>query len=124
MSDESGRPEIYVRDTSSAGGRWQISTTGGDEPSWSRDGRELYYRDESRLMVVAIDTRGAFKPGTPAVLFEGVYNLRSDTGISYDLHPRGDRFLMVRLTDENVASAITVVTNWFADLKRLMSSAP
>jgi hypothetical protein len=123
MADESGRPEIYVRDTSSAGGRWQISTTGGDEPSWSRDGRELYYRNESRLMVVAIETRGGFKPGTPAVLFDGVYNLRSDTGISYDLHPDGDRFLMVRLTDENVASAIRVVTNWFDDLKRLTSPA-
>lgn len=124
MSDESGRPEIYVRGTSSGGGRWQISTTGGDEPYWSRDGRELYYRNESRLMVVALDTSTTFKPGTPMVLFDGVYNLRSDTGISYDLHPRGDRFLMVRLTDENVASTITVVMNWFADLKRSTSSAP
>jgi serine/threonine-protein kinase len=123
LSDESGRPEVYVRDISSNGGRWQISTTGGDEPYWSHDGRELYYRNESKLMVVPLDTRTTFKPGKPAMLFEGVYNLRSDTAISYDLHPSGDRFLMVRLTDEDVASTLTVATDWLAALRRLTSSA-
>jgi Tol biopolymer transport system component len=124
QSDESGRAEIYVRDTSSAGGRWQVSTTGGDEPSWSPDGRELYYRNETQMMAVSIDTRTTFAPTAPRVLFDGVYNLRSDTGVSYAIHPKGDRFLMVRLTDENIASTMLVVTNWFADLRRLMSSAP
>jgi Tol biopolymer transport system component len=118
QSDESGRAEIYVRDMS-AEGRWQVSTTGGEEPRWSPDGRELYYRMESRLMAVSIDTRPTFKPHTPVVLFDDVYNLRSDTGVSYDVHPKGDRFLMVRLTDEDVASALVVVLNWFADLQRL-----
>ena len=124
QSDESGRAEVYVRDTSSAGGRWQVSTTGGDEPSWSPDGRELYYRNETQMMAVSVDTRTTFAPSAPRVLFDGVYNLRSDTGVSYAIHPKGDRFLMVRLTEENVASTMLVVTNWFADLRRLMSSAP
>ena len=125
QSDESGRSEVYVRDLSSAGGRWQVSTKGGEEPHWSSDGRALYYRNESQLMVVAVDTRPNFAPKPPAVLFDGVYNLRSDTGISYAVAPKGDRFLMVRLTQENTASALTVVTNWFTDLRRLTaSSAP
>ena len=124
VSDESGRDEVYVRDMSSNGGRWQVSTDGGEEPSWSPNGRELYYRNESRLMVVAIDTRLDFAPKTPAVLLGNVYNLRSDTGISYDVAPKGDRFLMVRPTEENAASTITVVMNWFAELKRLTASAP
>ena len=124
QSDESGRAEIYVRDMSSAGGRWQVSTMGGDEPGWSPDGHELYYRNETQMMAVSVDTRTTFAPTAPRVLFNGVYNLRSDTGVSYAIHPKGDRFLMVRLTDENVASTMLVVTNWFADLRRLMSSAP
>jgi hypothetical protein len=57
-------------------------------------------------------------------VFDGVYNLRSDTGISYAVAPKGDRFLMVRPIDENTASTLTVVTNWFTELRRLMSSTP
>jgi len=109
---------------SGGGGRWQISTTGGEEPHWSPDGRELFYRNESQMMAVSIDTRGTFTPRTPTVLFDGVYNLRSDTGISYAVAPKGDRFLMIRLTGENVTSTMLVVTNWFAELRRLTSSAP
>ena len=124
QGDESGRSEVYVRDMSGGGGRWQISTTGGEEPHWSPDGRELYYRNESQMMAVSIDTRSTFTPKTPTVLFDGVYNLRSDTGISYAVAPTGDRFLMIRLTGENVTSTMFVVTNWFAELKRLTSSAP
>jgi serine/threonine-protein kinase len=124
QSDESGRAEVYVRDLSNGGGRWQVSTTGGEEPHWSHDGRTLYYRNETQLMAVAVDTQTTFAPKQPQLLFDGVYNLRSDTGISYAVGPAGDRFLMVRLTDENSASTLTVVTNWFAELKRLTSSTP
>ena len=124
QSDESGRAEVYVRDMTSGGGRWQVSTNGGEEPHWSPDGRALYYRNETQLMSVAVDTRTTFAPAQPKLVFDGVYNLRSDTGISYAVAPTGDRFLMVRLTDENTASTLTVVTNWFAELRRLTSSAP
>ncbi len=75
-------------------------------------------------MSVAVDTRTTFAPAQPQLVFDGVYNLRSDTGISYAVAPTGDRFLMVRLTDENTASTLTVVTNWFAELRRLTSSTP
>jgi serine/threonine-protein kinase len=122
QSDESGRAEVYVRDTSSGGGRWQVSTSGGEEPHWSPDGRVLYYRNESQLMAVAVDTRTTFAPQPPQLLLNGVYNLRSDTGISYAVAPTGDRFLMVRLTEENNPPTLTVVTNWFDELKRLTSA--
>ena len=44
-------------------------------------------------MAVSVDTRTTFAPNAPTVLFDGVYNLRSDTGVSYAVHPKGDRFL-------------------------------
>jgi serine/threonine-protein kinase len=121
ISDETGREEIYVRDMSSTGGRWQVSTTGGNEPHWSPDGRELYYRNGGRLMSVAVESRTTFEPKTPVVLFEGVYDMRSDTGVSYAVDPKGGRFLMVRLAGDNAASTIIVVTHWFDELQRLTS---
>jgi len=71
-----------------------------------------------------VDTRTTFAPAQPRLVFDSVYNLRSDTGISYAVAPTGDRFLMVRPTEENTAATLTLVTNWFAELRRLTSSAP
>jgi serine/threonine-protein kinase len=122
QSNESGRPEIYVRDLSGSGGRWQISTKGGEEPHWSPDGRELYYRNNDLLMSVAVETRLAFQASTPRKLFSGIYNLRSNSGVSYDVDPKGGRFLMIRpAEDEDSAAPVRVVVNWFEELRR---SAP
>jgi serine/threonine-protein kinase len=120
-SDETGRPEIYVRDMAATGGRWQVSINGGEEPHWSRDGRELYFRSGNRMMSAAIDSGAAFHSGTPRILFEGVYNLRSDSLRSYDIDPATGRFLMIRPLDEGQAApAIRVTVNWFEELRHLV----
>jgi Tol biopolymer transport system component len=120
QSDESARPEIYVRAADGSPGRWQVSSGGGEEPMWSPDARELYFRAMDRLMVVPIEIQPIFRPGTPALLFEGIYNLRSDTGVSYDVHPKGDGFLMVRqVSPESSAGTIRVALNWFDELRRI-----
>jgi eukaryotic-like serine/threonine-protein kinase len=54
-SNESGRPEIYVQPCPGPGRKWQISAAGGTEPAWNRNGRELFYRDGNRMMVVDVD---------------------------------------------------------------------
>jgi hypothetical protein len=122
QSNESGRPEIYVRDMSGAGGRWQISTAGGVEPRWSHDGRELYYRNFSQLMSVAVTTASTFQAGKPDPLFEGIFDLRTNSGITYDVDPKGTRFLMIRPADESTAPSVTIVLNWFDELRRLVPS--
>jgi serine/threonine-protein kinase len=120
-SDATGRPEIYVRDMSGKGGRWQVSSTGGEEPHWSKDGRELYFRIGNRMMAASIDRGGAFHAGTPRLLFEGVYNLRSDSLRSYDVDPVSGRFLMIRPIEEGQpAPSIRVTLNWFDELRRLV----
>jgi serine/threonine-protein kinase len=117
QSDEAGHPEVYVRELSSIGGRWQVSNAGGEEPMWSLDGRTLYYRAEDRFMQVHVDKSGAaFSSGVPQVLFDGIYNLRSDTGISYDPHPDGTRLLMTRRADAATRGNIRVITRWFDEL--------
>jgi serine/threonine-protein kinase len=123
QSNESGRPEVYVRDMAGAGGRWQISTGGGEEPRWSQDGRELYYRNNDLFMSVAVDTRSAFQAGTPKALFNGVLNPRSNSGMSYDVDPRGNRFLMIRLKEDDPSGAqVRIVLNWFEELRRLTAA--
>ncbi len=60
QSDRSGRPEVYVQPYPGTGGRRRISSDGGTEPLWARDGKEIFFRNEDKMMVVAIDTRDDF----------------------------------------------------------------
>jgi serine/threonine-protein kinase len=120
QSNESGGPEVYVHDMAGSGGRWQISTAGGEEPRWSPDTRELYYRNNNLFMSVAVDARSAFQNGTPKTLFNGVYDLRSNSGVSYDVDPKGNRFFMIRLAENaNSTAQVRIVLNWFDELRRL-----
>jgi Tol biopolymer transport system component len=123
QSDQSSRDEVYVRAASGTGGRWQISTEGGEEPVWSRNGTELFYRSEGRLMAVPIRTQPIFEAQTPQLLFEGVYRMRSDSGMSFDAAPGGDRFLMIRpADDQDLLAAIRIVLHWDTELRRLVSA--
>jgi len=122
VSDESGRQEIYVRPFPGPGGKMQISTDGGLEPVWARDGRELFYRNGDKVMVTAVETQPVFAASKPKLLFEGHY----DPGIlaferDYDVSPDGQRFLMVKASDqESVATQLNVVLNWSDELRRLV----
>jgi Tol biopolymer transport system component len=121
-SNENGRYEVYVRDLRAGGGRWQVSTGGGEEPRWSPDGRELFFRIDDRFMRARIAPREPFEAETPTKLFDGIFNVRSDTGVSYDVDPNTGRFLMTRSADPSAAPSVTtlnVVINWFDDLRRL-----
>ncbi len=69
-SDETGRPEVYVRDFPSGTQKWQVSTGGGGLPRWNLNGRELFYLAlDGTLMAVPVDTRKTFASGTPQALF-------------------------------------------------------
>jgi eukaryotic-like serine/threonine-protein kinase len=121
ISDESGRQEIYVQPYPGPGGKWQISTDGGNEPAWNRNGRELFYRSGNKMMAVDVTTQPTFSPGKPKVLFEGQYVAVQPglTGTAYDVSADGQRFLMVKETEASVsATQINVVLNWFEELKR------
>jgi len=121
QSSETGRPEIYVRDMSATGGRWQVTTEGGEEPHWSRDGRELYYRNGASFMSAAVQVQPTFHNDKPRELFKGMYDLRSNSGVSYDVDPKGGRFLMIRLAqDSNPPTQVRVVLNWSDEVRRLV----
>jgi len=109
------------------GGKWQISTDGGNEPQWNRNGRELFYRDGDKMMAVDISTQSGFAAGKPGKLFEGPY-LKNGVGYAranYDVSADGQRFLMIKAVEqgETAPTQINVVLNWTEELKRLVPPA-
>jgi eukaryotic-like serine/threonine-protein kinase len=114
-SDESGRNEVYVQPYPGPGGKWQISTEGGTEPVWARNG-ELFYRNGDKMMAVGTNTKANFSADTPKVLFEGHY-ATYNTIPAYDVTPDGQRFLLAK-TAEQGPQEISVVLNWFEELKQ------
>ncbi|MBI3694132.1 MAG: PD40 domain-containing protein [Acidobacteria bacterium] len=126
-SNESGREEVFVQAYPS-GPRIQISTDSCTDPVWARSGKELFYRNGNKMMVVDI-TLQPFRPGKPRILWEGEYahGLSSFCGpagpssSNYDVTPDGKRFLMIKEQEspELVSTRVQVVLNWPEELKRL-----
>ena len=117
-SNESGRFEVYVRPFPHSGGKWQVSSSGGTQPRWRRDGRELYYlAPDGRLVAVPIIVSPdgkTLKLGVPTPLFQP----RLATGVNvvpgrpqYAVAPDG-RFLLNTIVEDTAPSPITVVVNW------------
>ena len=122
QSNESGRAEIYIRPfsesgaTASGAGQWQVSTAGGAQPRWSRDGREVYWiAPDAKLMAAPITVSGnSVEPGTPVVLFQTrsfLGGLEEPHRGQFAIAPDG-RFLINTVLDDAGSPPITVVQNW------------
>ena len=125
-ASQGGASEVYVQRFPALGDIQTISTDGGRQPLWSPDGRELFYRGPRGMMVVAVlETEPTLRLGDPEVLFDTQY-FYGRAQRTYDLHPNGQRFLMVKdapPTDDSGVSAqpqIILIENWFEELKRLV----
>ena len=121
-SNESGQYEVYVRPYPNPDrGRWVISMAGGRQPVWSRDGRELFYRDFSgALIAVPVTLTSRFSAGRPMKLLDGGgFSGAGPTGSSqtYDVAKDG-RFLMLK-TAAGTDSSLVIVHNWVEELKGL-----
>ena len=115
-SNKSGRHEIYVRSYPEVEKVFKlISTDGGENPLWSPNSPQLYYRNGDRVMAVTYDAKQEFEVGKPEVLFKNAYY--SD----WDIHPDSKKFLMMKETSDSKAeksrSIINVIINWFEELR-------
>jgi dipeptidyl aminopeptidase/acylaminoacyl peptidase len=118
QSNESGRPEIYVQSFPGPGGKWQISTSGGREPHWRADGKELYYRgSDEKVMGVEIQTKDDLVVGVPQPIFQGRFDMANARN-RFLPAADGRRFLVVAPLGRESITPTTVVMNWFADLGR------
>jgi serine/threonine-protein kinase len=130
QSDESGRPEIYVRPYPSGGGKWQVSADGGAYPRWSADGRQLFYRGAEGLMAAQVEmTAAGFQAGRSRTVFEAAYrggpggmNVGGYTMADYAAHPDGDRFVMFPNDDGGIRGVelVTLETGWVDKVRALL----
>jgi serine/threonine-protein kinase len=127
-TDEPGQNEVFVQLWPGPGPRIQVSSKGGSDPIWSRDGRELFYRHGDQMMVVAVTTQPALQVSKPQSLWEGHYShgMSSSCGpagtteANYDITSDGQRFLMVKdVAQDSASTRIVVVLNFAEELKRL-----
>jgi len=109
----SGANEVYVRPYPQSGPSVLISSRGGTDPFWSRDGTELFYRSGSRIMSSAhspLSGPGAF--GTPQVLFSAAFDFSQER--NWSPSPDGS-FVMIK-ADPTMGRQLRVVFNWFDEL--------
>ncbi len=119
VSDETGHGEVYVQRFPGPGGRWPVSSGGGDQPRWRSDGKELFFVGPGRALM-AVDVKvgpSGFEAGIPKKLFSTGFPEPSGIGNrnSYVVADQGQRFLVTVSLEE--ASNIEVVVNWPAVLE-------
>ena len=123
VSDESGVDAVYVKHYPDVGTKHGVSTGEGPaySPIWAPDGRELFYVQGTVLMSLPIELQPTFRrAGRPTQLFVGdKYVFLDANAQQFDIHPDGDRFLMLRMMTGELPSQIQVVLNWFEEVERL-----
>jgi Tol biopolymer transport system component len=121
-SNESGDYELYVRPFPGPGGKWQISTGGGQYPKWARNGKELFYRtSESKLMVASYTASvDSFSADKPQLWSPGQFTDRGLGFYNFDLHPDGKRFAVLKApgTEQNASvNKVSFIFNFFDELR-------
>jgi len=114
VSNESGSDEIYVRAYPDMDRKRPVSTNGGIQPVWSPTGRERFYRETGRMMVVEVTTEPEFTPSQPRVLFDDPYAMGFVNTPNYDVSSDGERFVMIR--EAGGTPRLDVVLDWTVSL--------
>jgi hypothetical protein len=113
--------EIYVSPFPSASGKWQVSSAGGQEPRWRRDGKELFYLSaDGKMMAAAVKTGDSFEAGSPVALFQTHRRqpVSAQDFFSYDVSDDGQRFLIATKVDEANAAPLSVLLNWASEMEK------
>jgi len=116
VSNQSGRPEIYVRPSSGRGRPVQVSTRAGFAPVWAHSGRELFFRDFQRdvLMAVSLTTKPTLRVSEPRrMLASAAENLAID---DYDVMPDDRHFVVKSQLPNPSQRELSIITNWFQEL--------
>ena len=124
QSDESGKFEIYVRSFPGSGGKWQVSTAGGEYATWSRTGKELFYRTaDQKIMAATYTVDGdSFRVEKPRLWSEGTFTDRGAQDRNFDLHPDGKRFAVLKAPEaqaEDKTDKLVFILNFFDELRRI-----
>ena len=122
-SNETERDETYVLAFPGPSLKCQVSTEGGSQPLWARNGRQLFYRRGNQVWVADVRTDNGFMADKPRLLFEKAgYYISGNTVRDYDMSSDGRRFLMAKLEQRKPTpvTEMILVQNWCGELKRLL----
>ena len=115
-SNESGKFEVYVQSFPDPSGKWLVSTDGGSQLRWSRDGKELFYVEGEALISVSISLQPSFSMGRRKKLFS-TPELALTTGPQrYDVSADGKRFVTLE-TVEPASNELRIVQNWYEEFR-------
>ncbi len=122
ISNETGAYEVYVESFPATGFKRQVSTQGGFEPQWRRDGKELFYLAPNQtLMAVGVKSSPTtLEVSPPEALFATHIKWMEIQAVAhhYAAAPDGQRFLIISATDEAQSVPVTIVLNWSAAWKK------
>jgi Tol biopolymer transport system component len=115
-STESGTPQVYVVSFKGGQGKWQVSTSEGSQPKWSRDGKELYFSNNVSRVLSAVpvkEVNGALQFGAAQPLV----TTPATQQFIYDVSPDGKKVLL-NVISQQVSQSVTVIANFGAGLKK------
>jgi serine/threonine-protein kinase len=119
-TNETKRFEIFINSYPDLNGKWQASTEGGTQPTWSGDGKELfYYTTQGKMMGAAIQTEPVFSIGKSRELFDITQMFFPNRPVAnYDVTPDGQKFIMVRNASFNPnITAFNIIINFGSELE-------
>ena len=125
LSNESGRTDVFVRPFPGPGGKWQISTAPGDDPTWSRTSNEFFFLDTSDLRLMSVPYRAegdSFQADKPRVWLDARLGGRPRApSRDLDLHPDGKRFVIGSSDEQSpeFRNHVVLVFNFFDELRRI-----
>jgi hypothetical protein len=118
QSNETGRDEVYATTFPTPTTRWQVSTEGGQWPTWRSDGKEIFFTTHDQIWAVDAAIGSGLTLGTPRALFQRpVINWASRWADGFDVTNDGQRFVMMRnvQSQDSLQPSIVVVQNWFEE---------
>ena len=123
VSNESGTAQVYVRPFPGPGGKWQVSSTSGADPTWSRTRPELFYRSlAGGVMVVSYKVEGDSFLADQARQWSDFFLTSRPRQRPFDLHPDGERIAASRRSTPHAQDKVVFVFNFFDDLRRIAPS--
>jgi len=120
-TNETGTWEVFVSPFPNANSKWKVSRSGGEQPKWRRDGKELFYfSGEGKMMSVSVKTGSNFEAGTPVALFQTHTRqpISSMDLFSYDLTVDGQKFLINARVDEPSSAPLSIILNWASEIEK------
>ncbi len=117
VSDITGQDEVYIKPLQKKGGSIRISRSGGTEPMWSQNGRQLFFRNDDEMYSAMISTED-LELKSVNLLWKAKYRSNLYGIGDYEIVDGGNSFLFVRIPDSANRQTINVILNWSQTLPK------